>query len=114
MPAAAIRKGELLQLERELAKQKAQLNYGTGKDELLSWTWRVPGTAHRRSQARLHLIYDVADVLQHHSGGCHLLKLNVGRDATALFNGGVYFHGQEARHLWQSRGCIRRWGLMWS
>ncbi|KAI9026394.1 delta-9 desaturase [Hyaloraphidium curvatum] len=110
MPDDAIRKGELLQIEKELARQKARLSYGTRKDELPSWTWEEFQALHIEGRKLLcisNVIYDVADFLPHHPGGRHLIKLSLGRDVTAAFNGGVYFHGQGARHILQGMAIAK-------
>jgi len=44
-------------------------------------------------------IHDVADFLDEHPGGRHLLTKNIGRDATTAFFGGVYDHSNAAHNV---------------
>ena len=48
------------------------------------------------------IVYDVTDFMDDHPGGKGFLKVSVGRDVTASFNGGVYNHANAARNLMTS------------
>lgn len=45
------------------------------------------------------LVHDVTDFAREHPGGKALILTAVGKDATAMFNGGVYNHSNAARNL---------------
>lgn len=45
------------------------------------------------------IIYDVTDWIPKHPGGKSIIKSAIGKDATAMFNGGVYNHSRTARNL---------------
>lgn len=46
-----------------------------------------------------NVIYDVEEFMPHHPGGRHMIKLNLGKDVTAEFNGTTYWHSNGARNL---------------
>lgn len=45
------------------------------------------------------IIYDVTEWLPKHPGGKAILRSAIGKDATAMFNGGIYNHSRIARNL---------------
>jgi stearoyl-CoA desaturase (delta-9 desaturase) len=45
------------------------------------------------------VIHDVSAFVAEHPGGRTLIKSAIGKDATALFNGGVYEHSNAAHNL---------------
>lgn len=45
------------------------------------------------------IIYDVSEWIAKHPGGKSIIKSAIGKDATAMFNGGVYNHSRTARNL---------------
>ena len=45
------------------------------------------------------VIHDVSGFIADHPGGKALIASSVGKDATALFNGGVYEHSNAAHNL---------------
>jgi stearoyl-CoA desaturase (delta-9 desaturase) len=45
------------------------------------------------------VIHDVKAFVEEHPGGRTLIKSAVGKDATALFNGGVYEHSNAAHNM---------------
>ena len=45
------------------------------------------------------VVHDVTDFINEHPGGKTLIKSGIGKDATAMFNGGVYFHSNAAHNL---------------
>jgi stearoyl-CoA desaturase (delta-9 desaturase) len=45
------------------------------------------------------VIHDVSGFVEDHPGGRSLIKSAVGKDATGLFNGGVYEHSNAAHNL---------------
>jgi stearoyl-CoA desaturase (delta-9 desaturase) len=45
------------------------------------------------------IVHDVTDFINDHPGGKAMIKSGLGRDATAIFNGGVYNHSNAAHNL---------------
>jgi stearoyl-CoA desaturase (delta-9 desaturase) len=45
------------------------------------------------------VIHDVSNFIMEHPGGRALIASAIGKDATALFNGGVYEHSNAAHNL---------------
>ncbi|KAJ3503762.1 hypothetical protein NM208_g16449 [Fusarium decemcellulare] len=45
------------------------------------------------------VIHDVTDFIKDHPGGRALINSAIGKDATAIFNGGVYNHSNAAHNL---------------
>jgi stearoyl-CoA desaturase (delta-9 desaturase) len=45
------------------------------------------------------VIHDVSDFVKDHPGGRTLITSAIGKDATAIFNGGVYNHSNAAHNL---------------
>lgn len=45
------------------------------------------------------VIHDVSGFIEDHPGGRSLIKSAIGKDATGLFNGGVYEHSNAAHNL---------------
>lgn len=44
-------------------------------------------------------IHDVTSFMDEHPGGKHLIKKNLGKDATTAFFGGVYDHSNAAHNV---------------
>ena len=45
------------------------------------------------------VVHDVSDFIKDHPGGKALISSGIGKDATAIFNGGVYNHSNAAHNL---------------
>lgn len=45
------------------------------------------------------IVHDVTDFIASHPGGRALIKSAVGKDGTAVFNGGVYLHSNAAHNM---------------
>jgi len=45
------------------------------------------------------VVHDVTDFIADHPGGKAMIKSGIGKDATAMFNGGVYNHSNAAHNL---------------
>ncbi|KAF7845994.1 hypothetical protein BT93_L5683 [Corymbia citriodora subsp. variegata] len=45
------------------------------------------------------VVHDVSDFIKDHPGGKAMIKSGIGKDATAMFNGGVYYHSNAAHNL---------------
>ena len=53
----------------------------------------------RKLVAVCGVIHDVEKFVEEHPGGRILIRSAIGKDATALFNGGVYEHSNAAHNL---------------
>jgi len=45
------------------------------------------------------VVHDITDFIKDHPGGKAMIKSGIGKDATAMFNGGVYLHSNAAHNL---------------
>lgn len=98
-----IEKGRVQQLQKTLDRKRALLDWGTPIEDLpvVSWDEFVEQA---RDQGRAltaisGVVHDVAEFIDEHPGGKALISSFVGRDATAVFNGGVYDHSNAAHNL---------------
>ncbi|GME35938.1 putative acyl- desaturase protein [Neofusicoccum parvum] len=98
-----IEKGRLQMDQKKLDRKRAQLDWGVPLDKLpvISWDDYV---ARARQDGRAWIavagvVHDVTDFVAEHPGGKALIKGAIGKDATAMFNGGVYDHSNAAHNL---------------
>lgn len=58
------------------------------------------------------VVHDVSSFISQHPGGKAMISSGIGKDATAMFNGGVYDHSNAAHNLLSSMrvGVIRAGG----
>ncbi|RYP51426.1 hypothetical protein DL768_003212 [Monosporascus sp. mg162] len=97
-----IEKGRVQQLQKKLDQKRAQLDWGTPLDQLpvVSWDDYVAETKNGRALVAVAgVIHDVTDFIKDHPGGKALISSAIGKDATAIFNGGVYLHSNAAHNL---------------
>ena len=45
------------------------------------------------------MVHDVTDFIKDHPGGKAMINSGIGKDATAMFNGGIYYHSNAAHNL---------------
>lgn len=45
------------------------------------------------------VVHDVSDFIKDHPGGKAMISSGIGKDATAMFNGGIYLHSNAAHNL---------------
>src|ERR1700728_1786895 len=45
------------------------------------------------------VVHDVTDFIKVHPGGKAMISSGIGKDATGMFNGGVYMHSNAAHNL---------------
>lgn len=111
-----IDKGRLQQLQKKLDQRRARLDWGVPLDQLPALSWGEYAAAARRPGTALvaiaGVVHDVAGFVADHPGGPTLVASAVGKDATALFNGGVYDHSNAAHNLLATMrvGVLRRGG----
>ncbi|OJJ69846.1 hypothetical protein ASPBRDRAFT_66914 [Aspergillus brasiliensis CBS 101740] len=96
-----IEKGRLQQLQKKVDRKRAQLDWGTPLSELpvMEWEEFVDRARERALVVVAGVVHDVEDFVKEHPGGRAMIKAGVGKDATALFNGGVYYHSNAAHNL---------------
>ncbi|KAJ4153505.1 hypothetical protein LMH87_009989 [Akanthomyces muscarius] len=111
-----IEKGRVQQLQKKLDEKRAALDWGVPIADLpvISWDDFVEQA---RDQGRAltaisGVVHDVAGFIGEHPGGKALISSFVGKDATAVFNGGVYEHSNAAHNLLSTMrvGVIRGGG----
>ncbi|KAJ3282613.1 hypothetical protein HDU79_009792 [Rhizoclosmatium sp. JEL0117] len=105
-PANEILKGKVTMQEKKIAEIRKTLTYGVPLEDLPSMTHeqvkeRIAETG-KQLMIISGIVYDVTDFMDDHPGGKGFLKVSVGRDVTASFNGGVYNHANAARNLMTS------------
>lgn len=96
-----IQKGVLQQQQKKLDREMGVLDWGKPLTMLpvMEWEDFVDQSKTRALVAVAGLVHDVTDFADEHPGGKALLSTGVGKDATAMFNGGVYNHSNAARNL---------------
>ncbi|OAL54817.1 hypothetical protein IQ07DRAFT_501530 [Pyrenochaeta sp. DS3sAY3a] len=98
-----IEKGRLQQQQKALDRKRSTLDWGVPLAQLPVIDW--DGFKARCEQhgaalvAVAGVIHDVSAFVAEHPGGRTLIKSAIGKDATALFNGGVYEHSNAAHNL---------------
>jgi len=89
-------------LQKKLDQKRAKLDWGTPLDQLpvIEWEDYVEQAKNGRGLiAVAGVVHDVTDFINEHPGGKSLIKSGLGKDATAMFNGGVYQHSNGAHNL---------------
>lgn len=98
-----IDKGRVQQLQKKLDQRRAKLDWGVPLDQLPALSWDEYVAAAKQPGKGLvaiaGVIHDVAGFVADHPGGRALMASAVGKDATAIFNGGVYDHSNAAHNL---------------
>ena len=89
-----VEKGKLLLQQKKLDDAKAKLVWGIPTEDLpvMSWTEyqeRADSSEHALI-AIAGIIHDVKPFIDEHPGGRAFISSGIGKDATPLFNGGVY------------------------
>jgi stearoyl-CoA desaturase (delta-9 desaturase) len=98
-----IEKGRVQQQQKALDKKRSGLDWGVPLAQLpvISWDdFRTQATTDGAALVAIAgVIHDVSPFVADHPGGKTLIKSAIGKDATALFNGGVYEHSNAAHNL---------------
>jgi stearoyl-CoA desaturase (delta-9 desaturase) len=101
--ANEIEKGRVQQLQKKLDRKRAKLDWGIPLAQLPVMEWEdfvePARTDGRELIAVAGVVHDVAGFTAKHPGGKAMIKAWIGRDATAVFNGGVYNHSNAAHNL---------------
>ncbi|KAH8651108.1 acyl-CoA desaturase 1 [Xylariales sp. PMI_506] len=101
-PSNEIEKGRIQQLQKKLDQKRATLDWGIPIDKLplLSWDEYVSECQNGKSLVAVAgVVHDVTDFIKEHPGGKALISSGIGKDATSIFNGGVYNHSNAAHNL---------------
>ncbi|KAI0870836.1 delta-9 fatty acid desaturase [Hypoxylon argillaceum] len=102
-PSNEIQKGQVQQLQKKLDLQRAALDWGIPLTQLpiMEWDDFV-------SQSQLQerpwiviagVVHDLTEFIHDHPGGKRLITSAIGKDATSMFNGGVYDHSNAAHNI---------------
>ncbi|KAG0375716.1 MAG: delta-9 desaturase [Linnemannia gamsii] len=102
-PENEVRKGQLQMIEKRVMEKKTKLQWGTPIADLPILSFEDFEHACKNDNKKWILlegvVYDVADFMAEHPGGEKYIKIGVGKDMTAAFNGGMYDHSNAARNL---------------
>jgi stearoyl-CoA desaturase (delta-9 desaturase) len=97
-----IEKGRLQQLQKKLDQKRATINWGIPLEDLPIVDWDDYVERTKEGEALIAVggvIHDVGGFVKEHPGGKTLIGSAIGKDATAIFNGGVYNHTNAAHNL---------------
>jgi stearoyl-CoA desaturase (delta-9 desaturase) len=97
-----IEKGRLQQQQKKLDAKRAQLDWGIPLEQLpvIAWDDFVADAKNGKALVAVAgVIHDVTSFIKDHPGGKALITSAIGKDATAIFNGGVYNHSNAAHNL---------------
>ncbi|KAK3687529.1 hypothetical protein B0T22DRAFT_130980 [Podospora appendiculata] len=101
-PQNEIEKGRLQQQQKKLDQKRSTLNWGIPLENLpvVSWDDFVAESKNGKAWVAIAgVIHDVGKFIADHPGGKTLITAAIGKDATAIFNGGVYEHSNAAHNL---------------
>ena len=97
-----IEKGRIQQQQKKLDQKRSKLDWGVPLDQLpvMEWDDFVDQAKNGRGLiAVAGVVHDVTDFIKDHPGGKAMIGSGIGKDATAMFNGGVYMHSNAAHNL---------------
>ncbi|KAH7118253.1 hypothetical protein B0J13DRAFT_613139 [Dactylonectria estremocensis] len=97
-----IEKGRVQQMQKKLDQKCATLDWGTPLEKLPVVHWDDFVADSKNGKALIAIagvIHSVPDFIKDHPGGKALISSAIGKDATAIFNGGVYNHSNAAHNL---------------
>lgn len=102
-----IEMGRMQQLLRKIDQTSSKLDWGVPIESLPVITWN--DYVHQAKNGRpliaiSGIVHDVSKFIDEHPGGKAMIGMGVGKDATAMFNGGVYRHSNAAHN---SLGSMR-------
>jgi len=97
-----IEKGRLQQQQKKLDQKRQRLDWGVPLEQLpvMEWDDYVDQAQNGRALVAVAgVVHDVTDFINDHPGGKAMIRSGLGKDATAMFNGGVYNHSNSAHNL---------------
>lgn len=98
----AIEQGLVQQKQKKLDRWRARLNWGVPIEQLpvIEFDDFKAQAKEGRSLVLISgIVHDITDFVERHPGGRALISSGIGKDATAVFNGGVYQHSNAAHNL---------------
>ncbi len=101
-PQNEIEKGRVQQQQKKLDQKRANLEWGTPLELLpvVHWGDFIADAKHGKALVAVAgIIHDVTEFIKDHPGGKALISSVIGKDATSIFNGGVYQHSNAAHNL---------------
>lgn len=100
--ANEIEKGRLQQQQKKLDRIRARLDWGVPLESLPVMEFEEFQEQARNGRALITVagvVHDVTTFIKDHPGGKAMINSGIGKDATAMFNGGVYNHSNAAHNL---------------
>ncbi|KAB8237673.1 hypothetical protein ETB97_008006 [Aspergillus alliaceus] len=100
--ANEIEKGRIQQLQKKLDQKRARLDWGVPLEQLpvMEWDDYIELAQNGRGLVVIAgVVHDVTEFIKDHPGGKVMISSGIGKDATAMFNGGVYCHSNAAHNL---------------
>ncbi|KAL9058473.1 MAG: hypothetical protein Q9162_001769 [Coniocarpon cinnabarinum] len=100
--ANEIEKGRLQQAQKKLDQKRSRLDWGVPLESLpvMEWDDYIDQCKNGRCLISISgIVHDVANFIKDHPGGKAMISSGLGKDATAMFNGGVYRHSNAAHNL---------------
>ncbi|KAL8635168.1 MAG: hypothetical protein Q9228_007317 [Teloschistes exilis] len=97
-----IEKGRVQQQQKKLDQKRARLDWGVPLDSLpvMEWDDYIDQAKNGRGLVAVAgVVHDVSEFIKDHPGGKAMISSGIGKDATAMFNGGVYMHSNAAHNL---------------
>ncbi|KAF8477506.1 hypothetical protein BDZ91DRAFT_673134 [Kalaharituber pfeilii] len=97
-----IEKGRLQQQQKKLDRIRAKLDWGIPLENLPVMEFEEFQEQARNGHALIlvaGVVHDVTSFVKEHPGGKAMINSGIGKDATAMFNGGVYNHSNAAHNL---------------
>ncbi|CDO56531.1 hypothetical protein DV113_000937 [Geotrichum candidum] len=97
----AIEQGLVQQKQKKLDKWRSRLNWGVPIEQLpvIEFDEFKEQSKTRGLVLISGIVHDVTDFVENHPGGRALIKSAIGKDGTAVFNGGVYLHSNAAHNM---------------
>jgi len=97
----AIEQGIVQQRQKKLDRWRSKLNWGVPLEQLPVMEFEeFQEMAKTRALVLIAgVVHDVEHFVDQHPGGKALIQSGIGKDATAVFNGGVYDHSNAAHNL---------------
>lgn len=97
----AIEQGLVQQKQKKLDQWRARLNWGVQIEKLpvMEYEDFCAQSKERDLVLISGIVHDVTEFVEKHPGGRTLIRSGIGKDATAVFNGGVYDHSNAAHNL---------------
>ncbi|PHH92696.1 hypothetical protein CDD83_5933 [Cordyceps sp. RAO-2017] len=100
--ANEVEKSRLQQCQKTLEKRQSQIDWGRPLALLpiVEWDEYIEEAKNGRCiMVIAGIVHDVTTFVTKHPGGKRIISTGIGKDATAMFNGGVYCHSNAAHNM---------------